>query len=208
MPTTLTSDLMRESAEKPVVLDLDSVAPPRRDRATYPVEVAFEPAPATETKLNDKPVAPARPEQPATPEPIVTPVAKTAGQKRAAARKASSAPKNVKPVPFTLKESIPVRVPKDNEVYSIWNCAESPDESIRVSDERVLRFRRGTLKCPTSGDDEAVALANQFAGGRYIRAEEKYLNDPIISRLTDPPTHWHSQEALDRHTDQYKRDHA
>jgi len=201
MPTTLTSDQMQKSAEKPVVLDLDSppADAPRRERTS--VGIGFAPALGLDRRLATEAPVPA-------PAPAPKPATKTAGQKRAAARKAAGPPKDVKPAPFTLKESIPVRVANDAEVYSIWNCAESPDESIRVNDDRVLRFRRGTLKCLTAGDDEAVTLANQFAGGRYIRSEEKYLDDPIVSRLTDPPTYWYSQAALDRHTDQYKRDHA
>lgn len=206
MPSTLTSDQMKQAAKKPVVIDLDSAAPPKRERQPVPasmrdetrtepveVEIEFKPSPALDERI----------EAGADDEPAPKPT--PAEKKRAAARRASGPPKDVAPAEFVRKENIPVRVRDEDEVYSVWNCAESPDESIRVNDERLLRFQRGTLKCLTAADDEAVAIANQYAGGKYIRGD---ITRPIKSELTKPPTYWYSEEALLRHQRQYMRDTA
>lgn len=161
-----------------------------------PVVIDLDAPPRAEEAPAAKPATKAKARQKPPPKPT-------------SARAAAGPPKDVKPAKTGHKESVPVRVKKDDtDVYSIWNCPESPGERIRVSDERVLKFRMGTLKCKTAGDDEAVALANEHAGGRYIRADEDMIDHPIVSRLTEPPTYWYSHEAHRRHQEQYKRDHA
>lgn len=142
--------------------------------------------------------------------PAPSPAASSSRERaRGAARKAAGPPKDVESPGFVTKESRPVRVTADDpDVYSIWNCPTSPNEKIRVSDERLIQFRFGTLKCKTAGDDEAVRLANQYAAGRYIPADPDLLDNPIKSKLGGRTTYWFSRKAAEQHEEQYERDHA
>jgi hypothetical protein len=100
---------------------------------------------------------------------------------------------------FTRKETIPVRLEPGQAPYTIWNCPADPYEKIRVNDTTILRFRDGVLECRDASDDEMVAAANKYAGGKYIRADEDLLSKPIEYTHKGRTTRWYSRKAYERY---------
>lgn len=97
------------------------------------------------------------------------------------------------------RDTIAVRLAPGERPYSIWDCPESPGEKIRISSGEVMRFRNGNLECRDADDDALVEQANVYAGGKYLRADPKYLDDPFIYECKGRFTRWHSKRAYERY---------
>jgi hypothetical protein len=99
-----------------------------------------------------------------------------------------------------VRDITAVRLDAGQDAYEIWDCPESPGEKIRINSAEALRFRNGNLECRDESDDAMVEHANSFAGGKYIRADPEYRNDPFIyDDGKGRTTRWHSRRAYERY---------
>lgn len=85
---------------------------------------------------------------------------------------------------------------RGKDFVEIWNSPEAPNINLKnpSSDSDFLKFNLGTFIARTSGENEAVVMANRT--NRYVKADPD-LTKPFFCGECHSP--WFSQEAYDRH---------
>lgn len=192
MPTdtaTVTSD--RNVAARTVA------APEPNPMPNPPIDPGARPEPAP------APNPPLDPEVTPDPNPMPNPPAPKASAKSARRTRVIEVDEEL----HEFRDTTAIRLEAGQKPYSIWDCPDSPGEKIRINSSEVLRFRNGNLECRDETDDAAVERANTFAGGKYLRADPAYLNDPFdYNDGKGRTTLWHSKRAFERYVALHPRE--
>jgi hypothetical protein len=83
---------------------------------------------------------------------------------------------------------------RGEDFVEIWHSPESPDEQIRISQDRFVKFKKGILVVKDAGINDVIQSASRK--GRYVKSDPDVLK-PFVCTLCQTP--WYSQEVYGIH---------